>query len=295
MTTIDLFQEQPEIYLGLAAVLGVIVGSFLNVVILRLPVMMERQWRRQCAEFDEQPSSTTTTEEEERFDLSHPASHCPGCGHKIRFWENIPILSYLLLRRRCSECGMRIPGRYPLVESLTAILTVVVAWHYGPGIQALAAAVLTWTLIALSVIDADHQLLPDSITLPTLWLGLGLSLFGIFTNTHDAIIGAIAGYLSLWLVFQSFRLLTGKEGMGYGDFKLLAMFGAWIGWQGLFPIVLTSSLLGALVGVSIVAFIGRDRQIPIPFGPYLSLAGWITLLWGQQMRDAYLNWAGIGG
>ena len=295
MTTIDLFQEQPEIYLGLAAVLGVIVGSFLNVVILRLPVMMERQWRRQCAEFDEQPSSTTTTEEEERFDLSHPASHCPGCGHKIRFWENIPILSYLLLRRRCSECGMRIPGRYPLVESLTAILTVVVAWHYGPGIQALAAAVLTWTLIALSVIDADHQLLPDSITLPTLWLGLGLSLFGIFTNTHDAIIGAIAGYLSLWLVFQSFRLLTGKEGMGYGDFKLLAMLGAWIGWQGLFSIVLTSSLLGALVGVSIVAFIGRDRQIPIPFGPYLSLAGWITLLWGQQMRDAYLNWAGIGG
>ncbi|MBI1195521.1 MAG: prepilin peptidase [Gammaproteobacteria bacterium] len=292
MTTIELLQEQPQVYLSLAAVLGLIVGSFLNVVILRLPVMMERQWRKQCAEFEGREPAEA--EEEERFDLSRPASHCPGCGHKIRFWENIPVLSYLLLRGRCSECKMRIPLRYPAVEALTAVLTVAVAWHYGPGTQALAAAILTWALVALSVIDADHQLLPDNITLPLLWLGLALSLFGVFTNSHDAIVGAVAGYMSLWLVFHSFRLLTGKEGMGYGDFKLLALLGAWTGWQGLFPIVLTSSLLGALVGVSMVAILGRDRQIPIPFGPYLAMAGWITLLWGQQIRDAYLHWAGLG-
>ena len=294
---IDLLREQPTLYLSLAAVLGLIVGSFLNVVILRLPVMMERQWRKQCAEFDEQqsPAPEEKGRDEDRFDLSHPASHCPGCGHKIRIWENIPVLSYLFLRGRCSKCKMRIPARYPLIEILTATLTVVVAWHYEPGIQALAAAFLTWILITLSMIDADHQLLPDSITLPTLWLGLALSLFGIFSNTHDAVIGAIAGYLSLWLVFHIFRLLTGKEGMGYGDFKLLALLGAWTGWQGLFPIVLTSSLLGALVGISAISVLGRDRQIPIPFGPYLAMAGWITLLWGQQIRDAYLLWAGLGG
>ena len=288
---IDILREQTTIYLGLAAVFGLMVGSFLNVVILRLPVMMERQWRRQCAEFE----GRELPENEERFDLNRPASHCPGCGYNIRVWENIPVLSYLFLRGRCSACRMRIPPRYPLVEILTAALTVVVAWHFEPGTQALAAAVLTWALIALSMIDADHQLLPDNITLPMLWLGLGLNLFGIFCNIHDAVIGAIAGYLSLWLVFQIFRLLTGKEGMGYGDFKLLALLGAWVGWQGLFSIVLTSSMLGALVGISVISVMGRDRQLPIPFGPYLAMAGWITLLWGQQIRDAYLHWAGIGG
>lgn len=293
MTLIEILREQPQIYLTLAAILGLIVGSFLNVVILRLPVMLERQWRRQCAEFEGR--ETEDSEAEERFDLSRPASHCPGCRHKIRFWENIPVFSYLLLRGRCSQCKMRIPARYPLIEALTSVLTVVVAWHYGPGVQALAAAILTWVLVTLSMIDADHQLLPDNITLPVLWLGLALSLFGVFTNSHDAIIGAVGGYMSLWLVFHSFRLLTGKEGMGYGDFKLLALLGAWTGWQGLFPIVLTSSLLGAVVGVSLVAVLGRDRQIPIPFGPYLAMAGWITLLWGQQIRDAYLHWAGLGG
>ncbi len=279
---IEVLQAAPALYLGLAAILGLLVGSFLNVVVLRLPVMIERRWR-------EEPD-----EDEARFDLVAPASHCPACGHRLSILENVPLLSYLWLRGRCRSCGAGIPLRYPLVELTTAVLTVVTAWHFGPGVQALAACALTWMLIALSGIDIDHQLLPDDITLPGLWLGLILSLFSVFTTPEAAIVGAVAGYLSLWSIYHLFRLLTGKHGMGYGDFKLLAMLGAWMGWQALLPIVLLSSLVGAIVGIAQIVLLGRDRRLPIPFGPYLAAAGWITLLWGERIVQAYLTWSGLG-
>ena len=281
MPLIEILRVNPALTLGLAAVLGLLVGSFLNVVILRLPVMLERRWR------DDGEG------EDERFDLVRPASHCPACGHRITALENVPVLSYLCLRGRCRACRAKIPWRYPFVELLTAVLTVVTVWHFGPGWPALAAGVLTWLLIALSGIDIDHQLLPDDITQPGLWLGLLLSLAGVFTRPEAAIVGAVAGYLSLWSVYQVFRLLTGKHGMGYGDFKLLAMLGAWLGWQALLPIVLLSSLVGAVSGIAQIALLGRDRSLPIPFGPYLAVAGWITLLWGETISRAYLTWAGL--
>lgn len=270
--------------------LGLAVGSFLNVVIHRLPKMMERDWRRQCAELDDTEGTAT---EERSFNLSTPASTCPHCGHRIRWFENIPLLSYLFLRGRCSACGKPISLRYPVIELVTALLSAAVAWHFGWSWQAGAALLLTWALIALSMIDFDHQLLPDSITLPFLWLGLLLSLFPVFADAQTAIIGALAGYLSLWLLFHAFRLLTGKEGMGYGDFKLLAMLGAWMGWQALPVVILLSSVVGAVVGIGLILFLGRDRQLPIPFGPYLAAAGWITLLWGSDITGAYLRWVGL--
>lgn len=265
-------------------VLGLIVGSFLNVVIYRLPLMMERAWRRDCDEL-----AGKAPQQEERFNLSVPRSRCPHCGHMVTARDNIPVISYLLLRGRCRACGARISLRYPLVETLTGILTVVTALHFGFGWQALFAVLLTWSLIALSFIDFDKQLLPDSITLPFLWLGLLLSLFGVYTDSHASIIGAAAGYLSLWSIYHLFRLLTGKEGMGYGDFKLFALFGAWLGWQSLPLIILLSSAVGAVIGVSLILFRGRDRSIPIPFGPYLAIAGWIALLWGEQLTAWYLR------
>ena len=207
--------------------------------------------------------------------------------------ENIPVISFLLLRGRCAACGQPISVRYPIVEATTGLLSLMVAWHFGVSWETVAALFLTWVLIALSLIDFDHQILPDSIVLPTLWLGLILSLFSVFSDAPAAIIGAVAGYLSLWSVFQLFRLITGKQGMGYGDFKLLAMFGAWLGWHSLFQIILLSSLVGAVVGLSLILFMGRDRSIPIPFGPYLATAGWISLLWGEQINSLYINWAGL--
>ena len=290
MTLLDALQ-QPVMHVPAVFVLGLLVGSFLNVVILRLPVMLERDWQQQASEILGRPGEHPAPE---RFDLVHPGSHCPGCQRPIRPWENIPVISWLVLRGRCRGCGQRISVRYPLVELLTGLLSVAVALHFGWGPELAAALVLTWALIALSGIDIDHHLLPDNVTLPVLWLGLGIGLAGLFTTIEEAVIGAMAGYLSLWLVFHAFRLATGKEGMGYGDFKLLALLGAWLGWQALPVIILLSSLVGAAAGVAMIALLGRDRQLPIPFGPYLAAAGWLTLLWRDDIIAGYLQWSGLG-
>jgi len=285
-----LLEQNPAFFTGTLFVLGLMVGSFLNVAIYRLPVMMERDWQAQYQEYlGESPA------EEAPLNLAQPASRCPHCNHKIRFYENIPVLSYLWLRGKCSSCQAAISIRYPSIELLTGILSAVIAWHFGFGPQAGAALLLTWALIALSMIDVDHQLLPDSITLPLLWLGLALSLFPVFADMRSSLIGALAGYLSLWTVYQLFKLVTGKEGMGFGDFKLLAALGAWMGWQALPVIVLLSSAVGALLGGAMIVIQGRDRAQPIPFGPYLAIAGWIALLWGKQITDAYLRWSGMAG
>lgn len=270
---------------------GLAIGSFLNVVIYRLPRMLERQWQRECAELAALPAPK---DGEESFDLAWPGSHCPACGHGLRAWENLPLLSYVLLRGRCSACRASIGLRYPLVEGLSALLALIVVWRFGPEWRTVAALGLTWALLALTFIDFDVKLLPDSITLPLLWCGLLLSLVGGFTDPASAIIGASAGYLVLWLTYQGFRLLTGKEGMGYGDFKLLAVLGAWLGWQALPQVVLISALLGSLVGVGLILFGGRHRDLPIPFGPYLALAGWIALVWGPEINAWYLGWSGLG-
>jgi leader peptidase (prepilin peptidase)/N-methyltransferase len=291
MDFVSYFTQHPVLFLLTAGLLGLLVGSFLNVVILRLPVMMERQWRQDCrallGEVEDQPQPP--------FNLIKPRSHCPKCRHTIRAWENIPVISYLFLRGRCSSCDTPIPLRYPLTEFLTACLSLLVAWHFGPGWQALAALILTWTFITLSIIDIDHQMLPDSITLPILWLGLFLSLFGVFTDSHAAIIGALLGYLVLWSIYHAFRLLTGKEGMGYGDFKLLALIGAWLGWQHLLTVILLSSLVGAVFGIGMIVLRGHDRSIPIPFGPYLAIAAWITLIAREDLIQFYRYWLGLQG
>ena len=298
MAIIELLSTSPGLYLCAVALLGLTVGSFLNVVIYRLPIMMEREWRSHCLALDEAngPMEGETANPEqvaEKFNLSTPRSRCPHCGHAITALENIPVLSYLWLRGRCSDCGAKISLRYPLIEAITALLSVLVAWNFGFSWPALAGLFFTWALIALTMIDFDHHLLPDSITLPFLWLGLGLSLWVVFVDPASAIIGALAGYLSLWLVYWGFKLLTGKEGMGYGDFKLLAMLGAWMGWKMLPVIILLSSAVGAVVGIALILFRGRDRNIPIPFGPYLAAAGWIALLWGEDLINGYLRLAGL--
>jgi leader peptidase (prepilin peptidase)/N-methyltransferase len=282
------YLADPAAFVFVSSILGLVVGSFLNVVIYRLPVMLNRTWQSQCAEL----TGGEAAAGQETFNLAVPASTCPHCSHRIRVWENIPLLSYVLQRGRCTACGGKISLRYPVIESATAVLTAVVAWRFGFGMQAFAAMLLTWALVTLTMIDFDHQLLPDDITLPFLWLGLLLSLQGVFVNTPTALIGAAAGYLSLWSVYHVFRLLTGKEGMGYGDFKLLALLGAWLGWQMLPLVILLSSLVGAVVGITLIALRGHDRNIPIPFGPYLAAAGWLTLLWGRELTDLYLGWIG---
>lgn len=288
---LQLFSEYPLFFLSVIGILGLLIGSFLNVVILRLPVMMEKEWHAQCNDlFGNEPDAATN---ESPFNLITPNSHCPKCQHKIRAIENIPVISYLFLKGRCSGCGARIPLRYPIIEATTALLSVTVAWHFGVTWETVAALLLTWALITLTVIDFDHQLLPDSITLPFLWLGLAVSLAGLFTTPESAIIGGLAGYLSLWSVYMVFKWTTGKEGMGHGDFKLLAMLGAWMGWQALLPIILLSSMVGAAVGITLIVVRGRDRNIPIPFGPYLATAGWIMLIWGEQIVGAYLTWMNI--
>lgn len=277
--------------LAAAGLLGLVVGSFLNVVIHRLPIMMERAWREQCRELLEQ----TEGESEGPFNLVVPRSRCPSCGHLIGALENIPLLSFLLQRGRCRHCGAAIGARYPFIEAFTALLTAAVVWHFGPTWEAAGAMLLTWALVALAFIDLDHHLLPDDITLPFLWLGLILALFGLFTDLQSAVLGAITGYLALWSIYHLFRLFTGKEGMGYGDFKLLAMLGAWMGWQQLPMVILFSSLVGAVVGISLILLRGHDRNIPIPFGPYLAAAGWLALLWGNDMANWYLGYTGATG
>lgn len=291
-----LFEQMPILlYLG-AAVIGLLVGSFLNVVILRLPRIMEQEWLQECSELlANQPSATVNTPEQPNrklLGLSLPGSHCWSCGTAIKPWDNIPVLSWLLLRGRCRACKAKISPRYPLIELLTAAFSVVVVWQLGPTGATLAALVLTWGLIALAMIDIDTQLLPDSLTQPMLWLGLLLSLGGTFTDPTSAILGAAGGYLLLWILVHAFRLVTGKAGMGAGDFKLLALVGAWLGWQILPQVLLLSALSGILTGLALIAS-GRARAgQPIPYGPSLALAGWISLIWGEAISNAYLRyWA----
>lgn len=286
---LTILQQSPTFLIGLIFVLGLLVGSFLNVVIYRLPVMMQRGWRRDCLEYLELPAEEQT----ETFNLLWPGSRCPACKTEIKAYQNIPVFSYLWLRGKCAQCATPISPRYPLIEAFTAICSALVAWHFGYGLALLFGLVLTWSLIALSFIDIDHQLLPDSITLPMLWLGLFLSLFSIYTDSHASIVGAVAGYLSLWSVYHLFKLLTGKEGMGYGDFKLLAMLGAWMGWHFLPLIIILSSLVGAVIGIAMIVFRRRDAGQPIPFGPYLAVAGWLALIWGDAINRLYLDSAGL--
>jgi len=277
-------QSSPALYVSVAALFGLMVGSFLNVVIHRLPRMMEREWREQCSTMDGEAPPPAAP-----YNLVIPRSACPSCGHMISAWENVPLISWLILRGRCSHCKTSISPRYPIVEALTGIISGYVAWHFGFGLTALAALLFTWALIALTFIDFDTQLLPDSITQPLIWLGLLLNLNGFFTGLDSALIGTVAGYLTLWSVYWLFKLVTKKEGMGYGDFKLLAAIGAWLGWQMLPLVILLSSLVGAVIGLSLILFAGHGRQIPIPFGPYLAGGGLIALLWGKQITQAYLG------
>lgn len=281
----SLLQIPPTLFYALSAVSGLIIGSFLNVVIHRLPGMMELAWRQDCHEFLDLKNGVKP--DTKHYNLSSPGSNCPQCGHRITVLENIPVLSFLLLRGRCAGCGNRISLRYPLIEILTAVLTVVVAVNFGVGAQMLFACLFTWALISLTFIDVDHQLLPDNITLPFLWLGLLCNYFGLFTDLYSSLMGAVLGYGILWIIYQSFKLITGKEGMGLGDLKLLAMLGAWTGWQALATIILIASLLGSVVGLYLIIFRHRQRSMPIPFGPYLALAGWLCLVWGLNLFDYY--------
>jgi len=281
-------------------VLGLLIGSFLNVVIYRLPIMMEREWRQQCRELmagDTVPEPDGPPEEP--FNLVQPRSRCSTCGTMVASWQNIPVVSWLFLGGKCATCKSEISARYPLIEILTGLLSGLVIWKFGVTPAGGASLILVWALVALTVIDIDHQLLPDSITLPLLWLGIVFSLFHPtgpdlpFPDLESSVIGAIAGYLALWSVYWVFKLITGKEGMGYGDFKLLAALGAWFGWQMLPLIIMLSAVVGAVVGVAMIVVLGRDRQVPIPFGPYLSGAGLIALFWGPQIIDTYLGYSGM--
>ncbi len=284
-----LLQTIPAAFIALCGLLGLLVGSFLNVVIHRLPRMMEQEWREQCASLDTDPAQAPAAQTGPRYNLIAPRSACPACGHQIRAIENIPVLSYLALRGRCAQCKTRISPRYPIVEALTGALSAFAAWHFGFGVIALVSLIFIWALIALTFIDFDTHLLPDSITQPLLWLGLLVNFSGTLTGLQSAVIGAMAGYLILWSVYWLFKLTTGKEGMGFGDFKLLAAIGAWLGWQILPLTILLSSLVGAVVGITLILFAGRGRQIPIPFGPYLAGGGLIALFWGQSITQAYLG------
>lgn len=298
-------------FITACVILGLLVGSFLNVVIYRVPVMLERQWREQCAELATTGLTTPGKEPDagahetdgvrsvakpERFNLVVPRSACPACKAPITALQNIPVVSYVFLRGRCANCSASISPRYPLVEALTGLLSAAVAWKFGFGWPAAAALVLTWFLIALTFIDLDHQLLPDNMTLPLVWMGLALSLWGaqpgggpLPVDMHSSIVGAMAGYLSLWSVYHLFRLLTGKEGMGYGDFKLFAALGAWLGWKMLLPIILIAAAVGAVSGIVMLAVRRQDRSTPIAFGPFLAASGWLMLMFGQELVTSYLG------
>lgn len=290
MALLDYLASHVLAFVLLAGLLGLVIGSFLNVVIHRLPRMMEREWHQQAREILEPDAAH---EPEPTYNLILPHSHCPHCQAEIKPWQNIPVVSYLLLRGRCGNCQGRISPRYPLVELLTAGLSMVVAWQFGFGWAAGAMLLLTWGLISLSLIDADTQLLPDVLVLPLLWLGLIVNSFGVFTDLTTALWGAVFGYLSLWSVYWVFKLVTGKEGMGYGDFKLLAMLGAWGGWQVLPLTILLSSLVGAVLGIIILKARSQSNATPLPFGPYLAIAGWIALIWGETITGTYLQFAGF--
>jgi len=326
MSIFEALQNNAVLFYGVVAFVGLFVGSFLNVVIYRLPIMMMNEWRHAMHEMAAEEAAKAAADESggaeltdtkvedasaesqnlasadtsnadtgdgygsgETFNLSVPRSRCQECNNLITWWQNIPILSYLMLGGKCRKCKTRISPRYPIVEFVTMLLSLIVAWQLGPTVQCVVGILTTWFLIAMSMIDFDHQLLPDQLTLPLMWIGLIASLLPVFTDVRSAVIGAAAGYVVLWLVFQLFKLITGKEGMGYGDFKLLAALGALLGWQQLPIIILLSSLVGAAVGLSLIAFVGRDKNIPIPFGPYLAAAGWIAMLWGEKISTAYLG------
>lgn len=294
---LELFSTSPALFVGVCFLFALFIGSFLNVVIYRLPVMMQVEWRKQAEDIVAEPADDLP---QGRFDLVAPRSRCPACGKQITALQNIPVISWLALGGKCANCKNPIARRYPLVELSTAILTALVAWRFGFGIEAAAAILMTWTLIAISMIDIDHQIIPDSISLPLMWIGLFLALFHpmasaqiLFIEPASAIIGALAGYLSLWSIYHLFRLVTGKEGMGYGDFKLLAALGAWLGYQMLPLIILLSAVVGAAVGISLMVFKRHGRDIPIPFGPYLAAAGWIAMMYGPDIVNGYLDYVGI--
>lgn len=270
--------------------LGLVVGSFLNVVIYRLPLMMDSRWRKDCCELLELEHKTNN---DTPLSLSHPNSHCPHCKAGIKPWQNIPVLSYLFLGGKCGNCGAVISMRYPAVELITALMTVALMVQYDASLALLGAMIFTWSLISLTMIDFDHHLLPDDITLPLLWLGLAFSVFGAGVSLPDAVLGAMLGYLSLWSVYWLFKLATGKEGMGYGDFKLLGAMGAWLGWQSIPMIILLSSAVGAVFGIALMVATKRGKDVPIPFGPYLAMAGWITLMWGDTILAYYMGATGL--
>ncbi len=297
-----LYSANPALFAGSVFLLGLMIGSFLNVVIYRLPIMLDREWRAQAAELTgtTATSASSLPPSPERFTLATPRSACPACKAPITAAQNIPVISWLVLRGRCAACKTPISKRYPLVELATGVLSAWVAWHFGFGTPAACALLVTWTLIALTAIDVDHQLLPDSITLPLLWAGLLAAMLigprpgaALPVSPRDAILGAAAGYLSLWLVFHAFRLVTGKEGMGYGDFKLFAALGAWLGWTLLPLIILLSAATGAALGILMIVLRGRDRAAPMPFGPYLAAAGWLAMLYGDTLLDGYLRISGL--
>lgn len=280
----QLLHDTPVLFTVLCGVLGLMVGSFLNVVIHRLPKIMEREWQQQCAELNGKQLAAQPP-----YNLVVPRSACPHCNHPIGALENIPVISYLLLRGRCKGCGAAISPRYPVVEAICGVLSAYTAWHFGFGLATLGALLFVWALVALTFIDFDTQLLPDSITLPLVWLGLLFNLSGTYTPLPGAVIGAVAGYLALWSVYWLFKLATGKEGMGYGDFKLLAAIGAWLGWQMLPLVILLSSLVGAVVGIALIVAARHGRSVPIPFGPYLAGGGLIALFWGEALTHGYLR------
>jgi leader peptidase (prepilin peptidase)/N-methyltransferase len=300
MEIFDLLAEHHALFIALTFAYSLLIGSFLNVVIYRLPIMLEREWRKQAQEIlsgsveSQQPSEP----QQPAFNLVVPASACPKCNAPIRAWQNVPVISYLFLRGKCAKCQAPISPRYPIVELTTAVLSAVVAWKLGFTWYCGAALLMTWALVALSMIDFDHQLLPDQITLPLVWIGLLISIWAtpgtpLAPDMRSSIIGGVAGYMSLWSIYWLFKLLTGKEGMGYGDFKLLAAFGTWLGWQPLLLIVLLSAFAGAVVGIGLIVLRGRDRNIPIPYGPYLAIAGWIAMLWGPDLIQGYLYFSGL--
>jgi leader peptidase (prepilin peptidase)/N-methyltransferase len=284
MSFLALLQTNPTAFIGVCLFLGLMVGSFLNVVIHRLPKMMELGWQQQCAELRGEDFAAPAP-----YNLIAPRSACPNCNHAISAWENIPVISYVLLRGKCKGCGAAISPRYPIIETISGILCAYAAAHFGFGLVTVGALLFIWALLALTAIDFDTQLLPDDITLPLLWAGLLFNLFGIFTNLSSAVLGAVMGYLALWIIYWGFKLTTGKEGMGYGDFKLLAALGAWLGWQMLPLIILLSSLVGAVVGITLIVALKHGRNIPIPFGPYLAGGGLIALFWGQTLTQGYLQ------
>jgi leader peptidase (prepilin peptidase)/N-methyltransferase len=282
------FHTSPSFYIAFMTILGLMIGSFLNVVIHRLPKMMEREWLQSCQELQNPDSNAAEQTDTPKYNLVVPRSACPKCGHQITALENIPVLSFIFLRGKCSGCKTPISVRYPLIEAFTGVLAGIIAWKFGVSSFALAAMIFTFALIALTFIDFDTQLLPDDITLPLLWLGLLFNIGGGFTDLQSAVIGAMAGYLILWAVFWVFKIVTGKEGMGYGDFKLLAAIGAWFGWQLLPAVILLSSVVGSIIGIGLIVLAKRGREVPIPFGPYLALGGIAALFWGPQLSRLYL-------